>query len=66
MGVKKKVYRLLLGKPEGKRPPGRPRCRNMKINLVEIGQDSVYWICLAQDKDNLRALMNAAVKLWAL
>jgi hypothetical protein len=46
------VYRLLVGKPEGKRPLGRPRCRwidNIKMDLFEIGLGSVDWIGLAQD-----------------
>jgi hypothetical protein len=53
MGEKKNVYRLLVGKPEGKRPLGRPRCRwigNIKMDLLEIGVSVVYWIGLAQDK----------------
>jgi hypothetical protein len=45
---------VLVGKPEGKRPPGRPRRRweeNIKINLRETGRDSMDWIDLAQDRD---------------
>jgi hypothetical protein len=48
------VYRLLVGKPEGKRPLGRPRCRlvdNIKMDLLEIGWGGVDWIGLAQDRD---------------
>jgi hypothetical protein len=55
MGEKRNVYRLLVGKPQGKRP--RRRCvDNIKINLVEIGCGGLDWICLAQDRDNWRAV----------
>jgi hypothetical protein len=60
------VYRLLVGKPEGKRPLGRPRHRwvgNIKMDLAEIGWGGVDLICLAQDKDNLRSLVNAVMNL---
>jgi hypothetical protein len=53
MGEKRNVYSLLIGKPEGKRPLGRPRCRwvvDMKMDLVEIGWGGVDWIDLAQDR----------------
>jgi hypothetical protein len=53
MGKKKNVYRLLVGKPEGKRPLGRPRCRlidDIKMDLLEIGLRVVDWIGLAQDR----------------
>jgi hypothetical protein len=53
MGEKKNVYRLLVGKPEGKRPLRRPRHRwidNIKIDLLEIGVNVVAWIGLAQDR----------------
>jgi hypothetical protein len=53
MGEKRNVYKLLVGKPEGKRPLGRPRRRwmdNNKIDLLEIGLSVVNWICLAQDR----------------
>jgi hypothetical protein len=52
-GEKRNVYRLLIGKPEGKRPLGRPRCRwidNIKLDLLEIGLSVVDWIGLAQDR----------------
>jgi hypothetical protein len=51
MGEKRNVYRLLVGKPEGKRPLGRPRYRlidNIKMDLLEIGLNVVDWISLAQ------------------
>jgi hypothetical protein len=54
MGEKRNVYRLLVGKPEGERPLGRPRCRwvdNIKMDLLEIGWGGVDWSGLAQDRD---------------
>jgi hypothetical protein len=56
------AYRLLVGKPEGKRPLGRPRRRsvdNIKMDRLEIGWGGVAWIGLAQDRDKWRALVNA-------
>jgi hypothetical protein len=61
------AYRILVGKPEGKRPPGRPRRRwvdNIKMDLVEIGWDGRDWIELAQDRDHWRALVNTVMNLW--
>jgi hypothetical protein len=54
MGEKRNVYRILMGKPEGKRPLGSPKCRwvdNIKIDLGEIGWDGMDWIDLSQDRD---------------
>jgi hypothetical protein len=54
MGDKMKSYRILVGMPEGKRPPGRPRRRwvdNIKIDLSEIRWDDMDWIDLAQNRD---------------
>jgi len=54
MGDGRGVYRVLLGKPEGKRPLGRPRHRwesNIKMDLQEVGHGSMDWIKLAQDRD---------------
>jgi hypothetical protein len=51
---KKNAYRILMGKPEGKRPLGRPRCRlvdNIKIGLRETGWDAIDWLDLVQDRD---------------
>jgi hypothetical protein len=67
MGEKKNVYRLLIGKPEGKRPLGRPRRRwidNNKMHLLEIGLNVVDWIGLAQDRYSWRALVNSVMNLW--
>jgi hypothetical protein len=66
MGETRNAYRILVGKPEGKRPLGRPRRRwvdNIKINLREIGWDGIDWIELAQDKDQWRALVNTVMIL---
>jgi hypothetical protein len=58
------VYRLSVGKPEGKRPLGSPRRRwvdNIKMDLVEIGWGDVDWIGLAQDSDKWRYLVDAVM-----
>jgi hypothetical protein len=68
MVEKRNAYRILVGKPEGKRPLGRQRCRwvdNIKIDLREIGCDGTDWIDLAQDMDQWRALLNTVMNLWA-
>jgi hypothetical protein len=66
MGEKRNVYRLLVGKPEGKRPLGRPRCTwidNIKMDLSEIELSVVDWICLAQDRYRWRGLVIAVMNL---
>jgi hypothetical protein len=66
MGEKRNAYRILMGKPEGKRSLGRPRRRwvdNIKIDLTDIGWDGMDWIDLAQDWDQWRALVNTAINL---
>jgi hypothetical protein len=66
MGEKRNVYRLVVGKPEGKRPLGRPRHRwndNIKMGLLEIGLSFVDWIGLAQDRYRGRALVNSVMNL---
>jgi hypothetical protein len=66
MGETRNAYRILVGKPEGKRPIGRPRRRwvdDIKMDLGEIGWDGVDWIELAQDRDQWRALVNTVMNL---
>jgi len=61
------VYRFLVGRPEGKRPLGRPRHRledNIKMDLREIGIDGTNWIWLAQDRIQWRTFVNTVMKLW--
>jgi hypothetical protein len=61
LGEKRNVYRMLVEKPEGKRPVGSRRrwwVDNIKINLREIGWDCVDWVDLAQDRDQWRALVS--------
>jgi hypothetical protein len=66
IGEKRNVYRLVVGKPEGKRPLGRPRSRwidNFKMDLLEIGVTVVDWIGLAQVRYRSRALVNSVMNL---
>jgi hypothetical protein len=66
MGEKRNAYKILVGKPEGKRPLGRPRRRwvdNIKIDLREIGCEGMDWIEVAQDRDQWRALVNTVMNL---
>jgi hypothetical protein len=60
------VYRVLVGRPEGKRPLGRPRRRlecNIKLDLREIGIDEANWIRLAQDRFQRRAFVSKVMNL---
>ncbi|KAJ4447739.1 hypothetical protein ANN_09747 [Periplaneta americana] len=69
MGESRNAYRVLIGKPEGKRPLGRPRRRwedNIKMDLREMGYDDRDWINLAQDRDRWRAYVRAAMNLRKL
>jgi len=66
MGEDRGVYRVLVGKPEGKRPLGRARLRwvdNIKLDLQEVGCGYVDWIGLAQDRDRWRTLVSAVKNL---
>jgi len=65
MGEKRGAYRVLVGKPEGKRPLGRTRCRwvDISMDLQEVGYGSVDWIGRAQDRDRWWTLVSAVMNL---
>ena len=66
MGEERGAYRVLMGKPDGKRPLGRPRRRwvaNIRMDLHEVGCGYVDWIGVAQDRDRLRTLVIAVMNL---
>jgi hypothetical protein len=67
MGEMRGAYRALVGKPEGRRPLGRPRRKwedNIKMDLREVEWGVMDWINLAQDRDRWQALVNAVMNLW--
>ena len=69
MGKRRDLYRVLMGKHEGKKPLGRPRCRwddNNKMDLQEVGCEFMDWTELAQDRNRWRALVNAVMSLRVL
>jgi hypothetical protein len=69
MGEERKVYKVLVENPEGKRPLGRPRRRwedGIRKDLREIGLGGVDWIRLAQYRDRWRAVVSAVMNLWVL
>ena len=66
MGEERGLYMVLVGKPEGRRPLGRPRRRwvdNIRIDLQEVGCGYIDWIELAQDMDRWRTLVSAVMNL---
>jgi hypothetical protein len=69
MGEERGVYRILVGKPEGKRPLGRPRHRwvyNIRMDLQEVECGYMHWIGLDQDRDRWWTLVSEVMNLWVM
>jgi hypothetical protein len=69
IGEERKMYKVLVGKPEGRRPLGRPRCRwedGVRMDIREIGLGGVDWIRLAQDRDRWQAVVSVVMNLRVL
>ena len=67
MGERRRIYRILVGKPYERRPFGRPRRRwedNIRMDLQEVGCGAMDWIDLAQDRDRWLTLVNMVMNLW--
>jgi hypothetical protein len=67
--LKRNAHSILVGKPDGKRPLGKPRCRwvdNIKMDLRVTGWGGMDWIDLAQDKDQWRTSVNMVMNLRVL
>jgi hypothetical protein len=66
MGKRRGIYRVSMGKPEGRRPLGRPRLKwkdNIKMDLREVRLGAMDWIDVAEDSDKWRALVNAVMNV---